>query len=273
MVWFQMIVAEDAGDHVGGAGEGQARAGSARAIGDRPTPMMPTPQAPAAMITIRPCRWTRPVQPEPSGGQQRADRRRGVEQAQDAPARRVCGEERVQRLGHAEEHRVDVDQVGAQQFRAALGVPQAGRPPSAATGGRRPAAADRAHQGQADQRDREGGQVERVHPVQVDACAISTPASAGPPSWAICMPERLQRHRGGISAGGTSRGTIASSAGRCRPSTEAVSAATTYSSQRCGLSERALISSTPHRAAWRTRRRGPAGGGPGSRPARRRRRP
>ncbi len=83
----------------------------------------------------RPCRWTRPVQPlvafapaGPAAGrvrQQRADRRRRVEQAQHAGTAVAGGDRREQRLGHAEDHHHDVHHVGAEQLLPAARVAQA----------------------------------------------------------------------------------------------------------------------------------------------------
>ena len=65
MVWLQMIARKM--PEIMSAAPAKARHSRvSQSVWDRPTPTMPTPQQAAAMITIRPCRWTRPVQPEPS---------------------------------------------------------------------------------------------------------------------------------------------------------------------------------------------------------------
>jgi hypothetical protein len=57
--------------------------------------------------------------------------------------------------------------------------------------------------------------------------AMSTPASAGPPSEATCIRSELSALAAGISSGVTMRGVRLSSAGRATPSIAVVNPATT----------------------------------------------
>ena len=246
MVWFQMVEPEDARDHVGGAGQHQADQRQPQRVATGRSRRSPTPQPPAASTTARPCRCTRPVQPRRQRGQQRAGRRAPRRAARARPAAQPVGHEREQRLRHAEEHRVDVDQVGAEQLRAAAGVPQPGRRRERSDGRSGAGGGGTARISARQARlTRERGQVDGVHPGQADAGEQDARAAPGRPATRCSCAASSARWRPLSASGGTSRGMIASSAGRCSPSTAVVSAATTNSSHSCGRPSSALTSSTP----------------------------
>jgi len=64
MVWLQMI--DRKRPETMSAAPAKTRQNRvSHSVWESPTPTMPRPQSAAAMSTMRPCRCTRPVQPEP----------------------------------------------------------------------------------------------------------------------------------------------------------------------------------------------------------------
>ena len=117
--------AEDAADSVGAAGDGQARPAPATAMAAKPKATIATPQTVAASITARPWRWTRGVQRagERWRPARRPPARRRAGRARGPPSR--SRQRREQRQRHAEDHRDEVHDVGADQLLAAARVAEA----------------------------------------------------------------------------------------------------------------------------------------------------
>ena len=160
----------------------RARRSASATPGARPQTTMPTPQPAAASSTARPCRWTRARPAARQRREQRAERTapRRAARARPAPPSFV-GERREERVRHAEEHRDDVDAVGADELRPAHRVAEAlarsrRRLGGSASGGGGTARIS-AQAARARRRTSRGRR--RTSPAG-RASAISTPPSAGP---------------------------------------------------------------------------------------------
>ena len=208
-------------------------------FGARPKPTMPTPQhrrrdahrGAVAVDARRPAARHRREQ------RRRPPARRRAARARPAPPRWL-GDGREERHRHAEEHRDDVDDVGAHQLRARAGVAQplddrARRLGGSASGGGGTARII----AQRRERDREGGRVDGVgrrHAGGRDQHAADRRAG----DHADRHPKRARAPPAAISSSrSTSRGVSASSDGRCRPSSVASSADITNSTHSCGCGE------------------------------------
>ena len=128
----------------------------------RPKPTMPTPQPAAARVIARPLWCTRADQPEVSMAAIPPTAGRRPQQADHRRPAVALRERREERERHPEEHRVDVDHVGAEQLLARGRVLDALEHAAQARRLRVRRWWRRAHQREGGEREHEGADVDRV---------------------------------------------------------------------------------------------------------------
>ena len=264
-------LAEDPRRHVRRAGRGERDERERRASRRGRTPTIAAPYAAALSAIALPWRWTRATQPLASVNSVAADGLGGVQQAEQLRPAVAVGDRGEQRDRDPEQHRVDVDGVAADQLLARAGVaPALADPREARRRGLR-RRRDRAHPRE-ERRARRGTSRRRSRTSRRARPSRSArPRAPGRRSAPRCRGSRRAPTPPRSSSRGTSRGSIASSGGRCSPPAADIPAATTNSTHTCGSSSSALREQHEReQRAARRRRSARAGGGRARRRARRR---
>ena len=224
MVWFQIVPRKTA--EIMSAAPARAKKRMATQIVGR--------QAGQARCTRRtprrPARWrdrgggpARSSRRAPSRPARRRSRRSRASRAGAGCAEDVLGQRREQHDRHREQHRDDVDEVGAEQVHAAEGVAQALRDARAGWAARSRRRAGSAASRRTSSRRRTGRRCRPGSTSRRRPRPRARRRSPGRRARPTCMPRLLRALAATISSCRTVRGSSASREGRCRADAEASS--------------------------------------------------
>ena len=205
----------------------------------RPKTAIASPQDAAAHMIASPCRCTREAQPLVSEAISAPTAGRGVEEPQHLGPAVLRGDRREERDRHPEEHRDHVDAVAPQELLPAPGVLHPLDDALDARGNRVRRRRYRTHEREGEDRRPVGGDVDTVGRRQADR-RDEYPPTAGPAIMPNSPRSESSAEAAVSSSRVTRRGSIASSAGRWKPSIAAISGVTTKSTQTFGSSRSEL---------------------------------